>query len=197
MDRPRWISSLDHNLSSPVCREPMLGDCSVRNQPSRVVPLVLGFLVGMAPWGRAQPPEPAKAQPPQKAADLPSPPPIKDVPILPTLKTIPLRHGRADFNVQMVDASLLPRDKEGIWVLDFAFKPVRLITAVVPGKGRRQIHYLYYRVVNHTGKPRPFVPQFTLVTDTGKRYEDRADLPFAVPLIQNREDPSIPLLGAV
>ena len=56
---------------------------------------------------------------------------------------------------------------------------VRMITVEIPGKGRRQVHYLYYRVVNRTGKPRMFVPQFTLVTDTGKRYEDTV-LPQAV-----------------
>ncbi len=42
-----------------------------------------------------------------------------------------------------------------------------------------------------------FVPQFTLITDTGKRYEDTV-LPQAVKQIQNREDPSIQnLYGAV
>jgi hypothetical protein len=41
-----------------------------------------------------------------------------------------------------------------------------------------------------------FVPQFSLVTDTGKRLED-AVIPQAVPIIQAREDASIPLLGAV
>jgi hypothetical protein len=96
----------------------------------------------------------------------------------------------------MVDASLLPRDKEGIWVLDFAFKPVRLRTVELPGKGRRVIHYLYYRVINHTGKPRMFVPQFSLVTDTGQRLED-AVIPQAIPIIQAREDASIRLQGAV
>jgi hypothetical protein len=96
----------------------------------------------------------------------------------------------------MVDAALLPRDKPGIWVLDFAFKPLRMRTVEVPGKGRKLIHYLYYRVVNHTGKPREFVPQFTVITNTGKRYEE-AVLPNAVKIVKAREDPSIPLLGAV
>ena len=102
----------------------------------------------------------------------------------------------------MVDAALLPRDKEGIWVLDFAFKPVRLRTVDLAGtgsstsKGRKTIHYLYYRVVNHTGKPRMFVPQFSLVTDTRQRIED-AVIPQAIPIIQAREDASVPLLGAV
>jgi hypothetical protein len=174
----------------------------------RVVSIALAFIALGMPTARAQD-EPAKAKP--EAAPDPSPEPKKDAapeheklerpaPIpefeLPLLPTTPVRRGAPSFNVQMVDASLLPRDKEGIWVLDFAFKPVRLITTEIPGKGRRQIHYLYYRVVNHTGKPRMFVPQFTLVTDTGHRYEDTV-LPQVVKSIQAREDPSIPLLGAV
>jgi hypothetical protein len=41
-----------------------------------------------------------------------------------------------------------------------------------------------------------FVPQFSLVTDTGQRLED-AVIPQAVPIIQAREDASVLLLGAV
>ena len=96
----------------------------------------------------------------------------------------------------MVNASLLPRDKEGIWVLDFAFKPLRIKTVDIPGKGRRQIHYLYYKVVNRTGKPRMFVPQFIMVNEAGERFEDNV-IPQAIPLIQTREDGTIPILGAV
>src|SRR5436305_13844739 len=55
---------------------------------------------------------------------------------------------------------------------------------------------MYYRLINHTGKPRMLVPQFSLVTDTGKRYEDTV-IPQAVKNIQAREDLTIPLLGAV
>ncbi len=124
------------------------------------------------------------------------PPPIPPVNLLPTLPTIPVPHGKPSFNVHLVDASVLPRDKEGIWVLDFAFKPLRIKTIELPGKGRRILHYLDYRVVNRTGKPQNFVPQFTLVTDTGQRKEESV-LPQAVTLIQAREDPSIRLLGAV
>jgi hypothetical protein len=90
--------------------------------------------------------------------------------------------------------------KPGIWVLDFAFKPLRVQTVEIPGKGRRQIYYVYYRVINHTAKPLPFVPQFTLVLpESGRRYNDIV-LPNAIKvlkLIETREDPSIPLLGAV
>jgi hypothetical protein len=128
-------------------------------------------------------------------APLPGPPPIPEVKLGPVLHTVPTRRSPS-FNVQMVDAALLPRDKAGIWVLDFAFKPIRLRTVEIPGKGRRIIYYLYYRVVNRTGQPRMFAPQFTVVTDSGKRYEDTV-LPQAIKIIKAREDDSIPLLGAV
>lgn len=89
------------------------------------------------------------------------------------------------------------RLKEGVWVLDFAFKSLRLIQIETPGKGRRSVVYLYYQVVNRTGKPRLFLPQFTLVVpETGKRFEDNV-IPSAIPVIQAREDQTTTLLGAV
>lgn len=136
---------------------------------------------------------------------LPGPDPIPEAKLGPVLPTHPVRRtangfvnqatGKQVYSERWIDASLLPRDKQGIWVLDFAFKPVRIMQMQVDGQ-RKQVHYLYYQVINRTGKPRMFVPQFTIVTDTGKRVEDTV-IPKAVDLIQNREDPSIPLLGAV
>ena len=150
----------------------------------------------IAAGGRAVAQEPKGEKPAQELPKLESPAELEKVVLLPTLSTVPVRRGAPAFNVQMVDASLLPRDKQGIWVLDFAFKPLRMKTIDVPNKGRRHVHYLYYRVVNRTGEAREFVPQFTLVTEGGKRYEE-AVLPQAVGLIRAREDASIPLLGAV
>jgi hypothetical protein len=100
------------------------------------------------------------------------------------------------FNVQMVNAARLRREKEGIWVLDFEFKPLRIKTVEIPGKGRRQIHYLYYKVTNRTGKPRMFVPEFIMVNEAGQKFPDNV-VPQAIPVIQVREDATIPLLGAV
>ena len=127
---------------------------------------------------------------------LQSPEAIEEVKLVPILHTIPVARDRPTFNLQMVDASLLPRDKDGIWVLNFSFKPLRIKTVDIPGKGRRNVHYLYYKVVNRTGSPRMFVPQFIHVNEDGKKIEDQV-IPEAVPLIQSREDPTIPLLGAV
>jgi hypothetical protein len=159
---------------------------------------VIGPVISPAQEAAPAPAPPPAAQPPAEKPAVPAregPPPLQEVALVPVLPTVPVRKGPAGPNVQMVDASLLPRDKEGIWVLDFAFKPVRLRT-VDTDKGRRTLHYLYYRVVNHTGKPRTFVPQFSLVTDTGQRLED-AVIPQAIPIIQAREDASIALRGAV
>ena len=79
-------------------------------------------------------------------------------------------------------------------VLDFAYKPLRVRTVDIPGKGRRAVHYLYFRVVNRTGAPRIFAPQFIMVNDKGERFEANV-VPQAIPAIQFREDPTIPLLG--
>jgi hypothetical protein len=153
-----------------------------------MAPALLAMVTAMPCF--AQPPAPAAAEP------LPGPPKIEEVSLVPELRTIPVPHDRNVFNVQLVNAALIPRDKEGIWVLDFAFKPLRIKTVEIPGKGRKQVHYLYYKVTNRTGKPRIFVPEFVMVNEQEKKFHDNV-IPQAVPLIQAREDATIPLLGAV
>jgi hypothetical protein len=115
------------------------------------VPAVAAVMLSAAHWCMADPAQgqaanaqavqqPAQANPYHKPEDDARPDPVPPFKLDRTLKTIPVPRDRALFNVQMVDASLLPRDKKGIWVLDFAFKPLRIRTVEVPGKGRRQIH---------------------------------------------------------
>jgi hypothetical protein len=172
------------------------------------VPAVLASMLLAPRWCSGQEEKPQAEQPPQKPAaaaeaapaagpdgGLAQPPPIPQVDLVPVLHTVPVAHDRPHYNVQMVNAALVPRDRPGIWVLDFAFKPLRLITVEVNGR-RKQIYYLYYRVVNRTGKPRMFVPQFIMVNEQGQKFEDGV-VPPAIPLIQAREDKTIPLLGAV
>ena len=74
--------------------------------------------------------------------------------------------------------------------------PLRIVTVDIPGKGRRQIHYLYYKVVNRTGKPQNFAPQLVMVNESGQKIESEV-VPEAIPVIQRRHDPSIPVLGEV
>jgi hypothetical protein len=156
---------------------------------------VVGLWLPAAHWCLAQAPE-AKANRYAKPQDEARPNAIADFKLDQVLPTVPVRRDRPSYNYQMVDASLHHRDKRGIWVLDISFKPIRIKTVEIPGKGRRQIHYLYYKVVNRTGAPRMFVPQFIMVNEHGQRFEDSV-VPEAIPLIRAREDQSIPLLGAV
>ncbi len=166
--------------------------CITQTQPaSMITPWVLTTVMAIV----AALPSLSRAQA-QGVEKLAGPDPIPEVKLVPDLQTIPVPHDRPAFNVQMVSTSLLPRDKEGIWVLDFAFKPLRIKTVEIPGVGRRQIYYLYYKVVNRTGKPRMFVPQFIMVNEAGEKFEDNV-VPKAIPHIQLREDGSIPILGAV
>ncbi len=148
--------------------------------------------------GQAAPAD-EKTNPDQPVVEkLPSPKPILEEQLVPELHTVPVRRDlpRRSYNYQMINTALLPRDREGIWVLDFAFKPLRIRDVETPGKGRRPVYYLYYRVINRTGKPRMFVPQFTMVNEEGKRFEDQV-IPQVIPVIQAREDPTVPVLGAV
>jgi hypothetical protein len=166
------------------------------------LPVPLLMTLAAAHWCMAQPPQ-QTANPAQgrankfaKPEDEDRPRPIPEFKLDQTLKTVPVARDHKLYNYQMVNAALLPRDKQGIWVLDIAFKPLRIVTVDIPGKGRRQIHYLYYKVVNRTGKPRDLVPQFIMVNENQQRIESEV-VPQAVPIIQRREDVSIPVLGEV
>jgi hypothetical protein len=152
---------------------------------------MLAIVLGSPSWCLPQHAAPAAPNP----IDGKRPPHVEEVALVPELHTIPVPRDRTVFNVQMVSAALVPRDKEGIWVLDFAFKPLRIKTVDIPGKGRRQVHYLYYKVANRTGKPRVFIPEFVMVNEAGQKFEENV-IPQAIPLIQAREDATIPLLGA-
>src|SRR5271157_1703520 len=213
------------NASSNIRLTQAWGDCPVSILVKRifvpVLPMVLAVMVcqprhcqgqdqekappdATAKTDNAKAQEPEKARAPeeadqgQPAEKLPSPKPVPEEKLVPALRTVPVRrdHARRSYNYQMINTALLPRDKEGIWVLDFAFKPLRIRPVPIPGKGRRSVHYLYYKVVNRAGQPRMFVPQFTMVNEEGKKLEDQV-IPEAIPLIQAREDPTIPVLGAV
>ena len=196
----------------------------MRDQGTRLLVVALAWL-GLGPaWVRAQEEKEQDAAP--KGAQAESAQAETDG--LPTLKTTPAPRSAPLRNLVVVDSSLLPaddsaidkavkpqglkveqlpKDRQKFWVLDFAFKPVRMVTIETP-KGRRQVYYLFYRVINRTGAPRRFVPQFTLVTDDNKAFPDmplpravdeieRREKPKGLQVIQAREGASIPLHGAV
>jgi hypothetical protein len=89
-------------------------------------------------------------------------------------------------NIQDADAQRNGK----LWVLDFKFKDPRLIKVNVPGRGQKVCWYLWYQVINNTGEPRTFIPDFELVTaDTNMVYHDMI-LPHVQDAIQKLEDPT-------
>jgi hypothetical protein len=58
------------------------------------------------------------------------------------------------------------QDPEDVWVLDFKFKAPRVLNVDVPGRGKKNVLYLWYQVSNKTGQPRTFIPEFDLVART-------------------------------
>ncbi len=112
------------------------------------------------------------------------------------LHTVPVPRDGRRFHLRMVDASSPRWEEQGLWMLDFAYKPLRVKTVDIPGKGKRQICYLYYRVVNRSGTPRMFAPRFIMLNDKDEKFEANV-VPQAIPAIQAREDPAIPILEGV
>lgn len=91
-------------------------------------------------------------------------------------------------NVQDRDKINAPDSK--LWVLDFRFKDPRLLKVNVPGRGQHMCMYLWYQVINNTGKPRFFIPDFELKTnDLNMVYQDDI-LPTVEQAIREIEDPT-------
>jgi len=96
------------------------------------------------------------------------------------------RYVKPGGNVQDANASRNGK----LWVLDFKFKDPRLIKVNIPGRGQRVCWYLWYQVINHTGTPHTFIPDFELVThDTNMTYQDQI-MPAVQEAIQKVEDPT-------
>ena len=91
-------------------------------------------------------------------------------------------------------ANPLDIDKIGkdtnLWVLDFKFKDPRVIKVDVPARGQKVCWYLWYQVINYSGKPQFCVPEFDWVTlDTKKSHHDQI-LPKVQEAIRKIEDPN-------
>jgi hypothetical protein len=94
------------------------------------------------------------------------------------------------FNEREVKAQTSALDRTDVVALDFRFKDPRMIVANYPGRGTRVFWYLWYQVINRTGKPYKFSPSFELVTlDNPAVYKDEV-LPAVVEAIRKIEDPT-------
>src|SRR5437870_5733432 len=55
-------------------------------------------------------------------------------------------------------------DKLDVWGMDVVFKDPRIMKIKLPARGERVVWYLWYQVINRSGKPREISPYFELVT---------------------------------
>jgi len=100
-----------------------------------------------------------------------------------------VRDVRREMNVEDKSEDVLARESK-IWVLDFNFKDLRLITVDIPGRGRKICMYLWYQVINNTKEPRTFIPDFEIVTlDKPGVHHDQV-LPKVQEAIRQIEDPT-------
>ncbi len=102
----------------------------------------------------------------------------------------PAHSQQGGFNEREVKAQASALDKADVYALDFRFKDPRMIIVNSPGRGTRVFWYLWYQVVNRSGKPRLISPSFDLVTlDHPALYRDEI-LPTVVDAIRKVEDPT-------
>jgi hypothetical protein len=101
-----------------------------------------------------------------------------------------LAQSQQTFNEFEVRSQTSALDKPDVWTLDFRFKEPRLIQVNIPGRGPRICWYLWYQVINRTGEPRTFIPDFELVTLDHPAVFHDGEFPSAEELIRKREDRS-------
>lgn len=95
-----------------------------------------------------------------------------------------------EFNEITIQPRLHEQDTGDIWTMHFRFKPPRVITAEVPGRGKKIIWYMWYQVINRTGEPRTFIPELELKTDDRFTVHMDEVLPSVQKQISLIEDPT-------
>jgi len=99
-------------------------------------------------------------------------------------------NSQTTFNEREVKSMPSQFDKVGVWAMEFRFKDPRIITVKLPTRGERICWYLWYQVINRTGKPEEISPYFELVTlDNPGIYRDEI-LITAEAAIRKIEDPN-------
>ena len=85
----------------------------------------------------------------------------------------------------------LALDRAGVWTLNFAYMPPRIVEVDTP-EGKRWAWYMLYRVWNTGDTPQTFVPDFELVTKDGelRKFLDGTH-PSVFKQIRKIEDPSV------
>src|SRR4051812_41623048 len=95
------------------------------------------------------------------------------------------------FNEREVKSLPSAIDRADVYAMDFKFKDPRIIKVNVPGRGTRFYWYMWFQVINRTGKlQKPISPLFELVThDYPAVYLDEYQ-PAVLDEIRKQEDPT-------
>ena len=67
--------------------------------------------------------------------------------------SLPSVTGQGSFNEREVKSAPSELDEIGVYAMDFRFKDPRVLKIKLPGKGERIVWYLWYQLINRTGKP--------------------------------------------
>src|SRR5687767_6842026 len=80
------------------------------------------------------------------------------------LTTLPVQSQQAVNNEREVESQPSTLDKVDVWGMHFRFKDPRIIKVKLPTRGERIVWYMWYQVINRTGKPREITTAFEIVT---------------------------------
>ena len=98
--------------------------------------------------------------------------------------------GQGSFNEREVKSQPSELDKIGVYAMEFRFKDPRVLKIKLPGQGERIVWYLWYQLINRSGKPQDVQPYFELVTlDNPGIYREQISIT-AEEKIRKIEDPT-------
>src|SRR5262245_15298873 len=66
-------------------------------------------------------------------------------------------------NLRGIEPAPNVQDKGDIWTMTIELKDPRMMVLDVPGRGKKVVWYLWYRLINRTDKEHTVIPNFELV----------------------------------
>jgi hypothetical protein len=104
--------------------------------------------------------------------------------------SLPPLAGQGSFNEREVKSQPSELDNPGVYAMDFRFKDPRVIKVKLPGQGERIVWYVWFQLINRTGKPQKVAPYFELVTlDSPGIYREKTSIT-AEDKVRKIEDPT-------
>jgi len=92
-------------------------------------------------------------------------------------------------NHRPIDPAPNVQDKGDIWTMHLEFKDPRMMVVDVPGRGKKVVWYMWYRVINRTDREHTIIPKFELVVPAKFSLDDEV-LPAVQEAIRKVEDPT-------